>query len=160
MAKKKQTRKASAKAKHVESTKKNNLPTGVKIVAVWYYIWAILWMVFGLLIAIGSSAIITYLIGLFPGLATVRFGTLILLGIVVGLVLIGLGVLEFFVARGMWRLKAWARITAILLSLLAVVNAVYVLTSGLQPIQLTRLIFDGGIVLYLVFSKDAKKLFK
>lgn len=157
-----QTRKTSvnAKSKKVESIKKNSLPTGVKIVAVLYYLWAILWMIFGLLVVIGSSAIMTYLIDMFPELATMKFGTLILLGMLAGLIMIGLGVLELLVARGIWKLKPWARITAILLSLLAVVNAIYLLTFGIDPVQLTRIVVDGGIVLYLIFNKEAKKLFR
>jgi len=158
MARKKQTRKTNAR--QAQSISKKDKPMGVKVVAVLYYIWAILWMLMGLLIALGASLIVEYISQVFPSLSALSYGLLITVGVLLGIVLIGLGVLEFFVARGLWRLKSWARIMAIVLSLLAIINAAYAMTSGFQAVQLVRLIVDGGIVLYLIFSKEARRVFK
>ncbi len=162
MAKKKQTRKKSTsiRAKQEKVTRKENLPMGVKVVSVLYYIWAILWIGFGLLVALGATIIINYLISLFPQLETVNYGTLVVVGIIVGLVLVALGILEFFVARGLWKLKPWARVTAILLSALAIINSVLALTTSFDAVQIVRLIVDGGIIAYLMLSKEARRLYK
>ncbi|MGY4884382.1 MAG: DUF2127 domain-containing protein [Nanobdellota archaeon] len=162
MAKKKQTRKksTSTRAKQEKVARKEHLPMGVKVVSVLYYIWAILWIGFGLLVALGATIIINYLISLFPQLETVSYGTLVVVGIIVGLVLVALGILEFFVARGLWKLKPWARVTAILLSALAIINSVLALTASFDSVQIVRLIVDGGIIAYLMLSKEARRLYK
>jgi MFS family permease len=164
MVKKKQTRKKSpAKTKKsdkkVKSLTKNKLPNGVKIVSLLYYMWAILWVGFGILVAIGAPFMITYLIELFPQLEAVRYGALVVLGIIAGLCIVALGVFEYFVARGLWRLKPLARVIAIILSSLAIVNSVIVIASGFQAFQMVRLFVDGGIIAYL-FSREARELYK
>ena len=82
------------------------------------------------------------------------------IGILVGLALVALGMIELFVARGLWKMRPWARIVAILLSLLAIVNAVSTIVSSFHFFQVVRLIVDGGIVAYLVLSEEARKAFK
>jgi len=164
MVKKKQTRKKSPARtkksdKNVKSLSKKRLPNGVKIVSLLYYMWAILWVGFGILVAIGAPFMITYLIELFPQLEAVRYGALVVLGIIAGLCIVALGVFEYFVARGLWRLKPLARVIAIILSCLAIVNSVVVIASGFQAFQVVRLVVDGGIIAYL-FSREARELYK
>lgn len=163
MARKKQTRKKSAnsRAKKVDKGKgKINRPTGVKVVSLLYYIWALLWMAFGLLVALGATIIIKYMIEVIPQLETVDYGTLVVMGIILGLALIALGIIELLVARGLWKMRPWARIVAIVLSLLAVINAVSAILSGFKFFQIVRIIVDGGIVAYLLISKEAREAFK
>ncbi len=164
MVKKKQARKKSTSRtkkseKKVDRFDKKNLPNGVKIVSLLYYMWAILWVGFGILVAIGAPFMITYLIELFPQLEAVRYGALVVLGIIAGLCLVALGVFEYFVARGLWRLKPLARVIAIILSMLAIVNSAMVIASGFQAFQIVRLFIDGGIIAYL-FSREARELYK
>ena len=159
MAKKRQTRKTSANSR-VRKAFGEGKPLGVKICAVLYYIWAILWIIFGLFLAIGSSTLVNYLLEQFPQLGGYSYGMIIAVGIITGLILIALGILELFVARGLWKLRPWARVIAILLSILAIVDAAYIMSIGFQAVQIVRLVVDCFIVGYLVFSKEARTVFK
>lgn len=146
--------------KSVKSEKLSNVPTGVKVISVFYQICAFLLVIFGLLIAIASSAIISYLITIVPEIATVKYGTLVAVGVVLGILMIGLGVLLFFIGRGLWKLRQWARITAIVLAALGVIS---VITSMIRSFEITRIInlaIDLFIGLYLLLGIEVKKAFK
>jgi len=65
------------------------IPTGAKIIAVLYYIGAGLSIIFGLFFLVGAGAISSFLGEI------VNFGTSLF--IVIGIILIGLGVLNFFI---------------------------------------------------------------
>ena len=148
------------KSKVKRSVGLDKIPTGVKIISVIYYISAFLFALFGLLIIIGSNAIINYLVTAAPELATVKYGTLLAIGVIVGILMIGVGVLSFFIGKGLWRLKQWARIIAIIFGILGLFSTIFSMASGFIVTQIVSLLVDGFITGYLLFNKDVKKLFK
>ncbi len=76
-------------------------------------------------------------------------GILILIGIIV----LVMGVLYFFIGLGLWKRKSWARILAIAVSIVFFI-------WGLFLFDIITLVINGLIGGYLLFSKEAKKLFQ
>ena len=143
--------------KVVEEEGAKKLPVGVQIISVWYYILAALCVLVGLFIIIGANAIISLLIESAPELESVLTGGVI---IGVGLILIGIGVLCFFVGRGLWKLKQWAKILAIIFAITGIVLMVYSMITGFAFLQVVRFAINVAIGAYLIFSKEAKGIFK
>ena len=86
----------------------SNVPTGVKIISVLGYIGAVFGVIFGLLFLVASGSM-GALASQLPIIGALGAG----LFVVGGLVMIALGVLGFFVARGLWKGSNWARIITI-----------------------------------------------
>ncbi len=114
------------------------VPTGVKIIGVLYYIGA------GLTL-LGSIAFFVGMNFIFPGLGTIG-----------GIVLLVLAVLSFFVAKGLFKLKNWARIVVIILGVLGIVSAITDFSGG----SILTLVINGAIVWYLTMSPVGKGAFK
>lgn len=120
------------------------VPLGVKIISIIQYVAAIGFVLGGL----RSFAVGGALAGV-PFLAGVSF-----LG-GVGAILIG--VLYFFLGRGMWRAEKWAKTTTITISaILAVLTIVGASNGSGDP---GGLIGHAIIFFYLLFSKRVKKAF-
>jgi uncharacterized membrane protein (DUF2068 family) len=78
-----------------------------------------------------------------------------------GIILIGMAVLNFFLGKALWKLKAWARIVSIFLAVLGLLYlAYYILLGGFGFVSLVFLVINVAIAVYLVFDKEAKKIFK
>ena len=81
-----------------------------------------------------------------------------------------LGVLFFFISRGLWRAKRWARISTIVIALALFVLPPSLLTLNINGIALTPKVSDSIeftifilyliIPIYLYFSPTGKKYFK
>jgi hypothetical protein len=129
-------------------------PVGVKIISVLYYIGAALGLISGLFFIFGGAA----------------FGSLIeqnpvigVLGsslfIVIGIVSLGFAVLDFFIAKGLWRGKNWARIVVIILAILGVLGSLSSLINS--PLSgIVGILVSGAVGGYLLFSKEVKAFFR
>ncbi len=126
------------------------VPVLVKVLAVLGYIGAALMLIGGIAMFVGAGAIASYLSGIIPFLGAIGAG----LFIVVGIFLVLLAVLYFFIARGLWKGQNWARIVMIVLSFLGVLFALF----GL-PATIISLIINLAIALYLLLAKDVKAAF-
>lgn len=73
--------------------------------------------------------------------------------ILAGIVFFALGVLEFLIARGLWRGRNWARITMIVLMTVGFISAI--LAFDIITMILTLLIGS-----YLLLNKDVKKAYR
>ena len=73
--------------------------------------------------------------------------------------MIGLGVLLFFVGRGLWKAKSWARIVALILVGLGILMAVISMIQGEIINNIPSLVIPSVIGGYLLFSKSVKKAF-
>jgi hypothetical protein len=146
-------KKRSAKKVVEEEIKgSKKLPVGVQIISVLYYIGAVLGVVFGLLFVSASG----YLASMIPELAGLGAGLFVFLGIL----LIGVGVLGFFVGRGLWGLKPWARIFAIILAALGILSAIYSMITNFSFGNIVSILIHGFIGYYLLLNKEAKRAFK
>ncbi len=129
-----------------------DIPTGAKVVAILYYISAAISVLVGLLFLIGGSFIGAILGASMEGFEALGAG--IFVGI--GIVAIAVAVLEFFIARGIWALKNWARIVAIIFGILGFLGALGTITTLNGIISL---IFNGVILYFLLIDKPTKAAF-
>lgn len=130
---------------------KNNIPLGVKILSVLAYIAAAFSVIFALLFIIGAGFIINI-----PAFAIFGTGIFILLGII----MLGFAVLDFFVARGLWKGRNWARIFMIIVSCIGIVLALVSLFSVESLVYaILNIVINGLIAGYLLFNKKAKIFF-
>lgn len=130
--------------------KKKKVPTLVKIISVLYYIGAFLGLLFGILFLAGGE-IISLVLEQMPTLA--ELGSSIF--VIIGIVLIVMAVVDFFIARGLWNARPWARMLVVVLCILGVLSAI---VNGIIA-NLGSLIINLAIGLYLYLSKDVKKAF-
>lgn len=140
---------------------RKSVPLGVKTISVLYYVGA----VFSLILSI--SFILDFV--LFDEGADSSVGQLVyqyepfdLMSIltIASFIMIVLGVLGFFVGRGLWKARPWARIVAIIFSCLGIISAVSSINGGYTSI--VYYIFDAILVIsgcYLLFSTSVKKAF-
>jgi len=147
MAKKRRAKKV---VEEFEETKRT--PVGVQIISVLYYIGAVLSAIFGVMFIVASG----YLAAMVPELEGLGAGLFVFLGII----LVGLGVLGFFVGKGLWGLKPWTRIFAIIFAMLGVLSVVYSMVIGFSIGDIISILIHGTIGAYLMFSKEAKSAFK
>jgi len=132
----------------VKSSSKN-VPTLVKVIAILHYIGAALLLSFGIFIIVSLS----FLVSLFPILA--MFSAF---AIVFGIGFIGISILFFFIGRGLWKGKNWARIVAIVLYGLGIISSIYFLVYG-NFSSIINLVIVTLIFGYLLFSKKVKEAF-
>jgi magnesium-transporting ATPase (P-type) len=126
-------------------------PIIIKIISIIFYISVVLTLGNGLYILLsGGDAMLVE--GKYDAASQWK---LILIWIIV------IAILKFFVGRGLWLGKNWARITAIILgilmgshNLLLIVGRGFALGNGFN------LIIDYGIALFLLIDKDSTQHFK
>ena len=129
---------------------KKNIPLGIKILSILGYIAAGFSVIFALLFFIGAGFVANI-----PGLEAFGAGIIIFFGII----LLGLGVLDFFIARGLWKGQNWARILLIIFMILGIVYALGILFIGQVIASLLNIVIDVLIGWYLIFNKNVKKFF-
>ena len=130
--------------------KKKEAPVGVKIISVLYYIGAVILVLGGLL-----SLIIPGLFRDLPFMSALAGPVFVAFGIFAMI----FGVLVYFLAKGLWELKPWARIAAIVLSVLGILDGLGGIGIGVYAAGIGEIIVDIVIAVYLTFSKDVKKAF-
>jgi len=141
MAKKKvKTKKASTKVSSKE------MPLGVKIISVLTYIGAVLGFLLGIMFLLGANLINDSKLA--PAIITT-----------IGVLFLVIGAFSFFIARGLWKGKNWARIVVIVFSALGAFSAILSLLAG-DFRQLFNLAIDCLIGGYLWFNKDVKAAFE
>ena len=126
------------------------IPTGVKVISVLYYIGAVFELIVAVLLFVGSGALKNKV----PLLAFL--GPFLIIG---GIALIGLAVLSFFVGRGLWKGKKWARIVAIIFAVIGVLFAILGMIQGQIVGNILGLVISAGIGAYLLFSSSVKSAF-
>jgi uncharacterized membrane protein (DUF2068 family) len=154
MPKTKKVKVKKSEDKPVKDSKK--IPIGVRIISILYYVMAGLLVISGLFIILFSGIIVSTMISIDPNLSSVVNSQVI---IWVGIFLILLGVLIFFVGRGLWKLKLWAKITALMISALMIVYEIYLMAFDFRFIQVIQLLIYVAIAVYLIVNKEAKKAF-
>lgn len=130
------------------------IPVGVKIIAVLYYIGAVLSAILGILSIVGAG----FVASLIPALGALGAGIMI----AVGILLIGLAVLWFFMGRGLWRAQPWARILVIIFAIIGVIMAIIqMITFGAISLvsNIISLIINAVIGWYMLFNAEVKKAF-
>ena len=130
------------------------IPTGVKVISILYYIGAVFSAIIGILFIVGAG-MIESIASQVPFIGEIGAG----LFIVAGIIMIGLGILSFFVGKGLWRGKSWARIIVIVFSCLGVLMAILSMAQGDVAGNIFNLLLNGVIGGYLWFNDGVKKAF-
>jgi len=156
---------------------KKQVPTGIKILSILTYIGAFL-------IIIGGLAFLA--ISLIWGVSRASSEGIVFsgLGIGIGLIiggvifLLAIGMLEFLVARGLWKGKNWARIFTIVVQCIgilvglaqlffSIIFATLLAALGIESMGfvsaisgIPALVISALITAYLLFSKKVKEAFK
>jgi len=131
----------------------NNAPTGVKVISVLYYIGAVISILAGLAFLIGAG-VLSRVLAEIPVLGALGAG----LFVAGGIVMIAFGVLGFFIGRGLWNTRNWARILVIVFSALGVLSGLLTIIGG-DFSGILGLIINGLIGGYLLFNDAVKKAF-
>jgi uncharacterized membrane protein (DUF2068 family) len=130
---------------------KRPIPIGVKIIAIFFYI---------------VSVVVFFAAGYFIIGTIINFGEITKISpvflIIAGFFYIGYSVLNFFIARGLWKGKNWARITAIVISIIMIIYGIISIPESQLSLNhpstgsaLISIIIGG----YLWFSKSVKAAF-
>jgi len=136
---------------------KNTAELWVKIIAILGIIWAILAIIGGIFMLVGGGFLGTML----PFLGTGILGGAVVgaLLVVTGVVVIVIGLLELFVAIGLWKHKNWARIVAVVLAMLGILGGIGSLIAS-PGMGIVNIVLNGAIFYLLALNKDIRKLFK
>ena len=103
---------------------KRQMPTGVKVISILYYIGAVISLTFGILLVAGAGAIADYL---------TQFMMIDILGsgllIIAGIILIVMAIVDFFIGRGLWKGMNWARILAVIFAVIMIIFSILIQSS-------------------------------
>jgi hypothetical protein len=141
--------------------RKNDVPVLVKLISVLYWIGAVFMVLIGLVLFVGiiagsevfRAAVEKELIDAGEIIDPALMSYVILSIIVFSIIMVGAGIFEIFVARGLWKGKSWARIAVIVISIVSIL--ISLVMFNLIGIVISLLI--GG---YIWLSKDVKAAFK
>ncbi len=133
---------------------KSKVPAGVKAISILYILGAVLMAVIGILMIAGSAAVAPFLAVYAPSVSNLDIGIFPILAAIFGAI----------VGFGLWTGKAWARMTALVLSGIALVLTLISILGGGNTsapayvgwvVNLTSLVIHGVIIWYLGFNKRA-----
>ena len=149
------------------------IPVGVKIIAVFYYILGISALVFAIIYFVGGMMEIP---SMADDLSAGGISWLLLfLAIFITLILIALAIFGIFVGRGLWKKRGWARIAAITFHCLVVFIVIYLIVNIFAILERAGGIAENKVIWwimglivsiinliiagYLAFSKAVKNAF-
>lgn len=134
-----------------------DVPVGVKVLSILEYIGAGILLLYAILTPVANPLMLAF--------AALGKAMLIFLEVI----MLGLAVLEFFIARGLWRAQNWARILLIIFSCIGVVFGIISLIGAIGSKNLGAslliaqgvgiILIDGLIAAYLLFSSEVKAAF-
>ncbi len=133
------------------------IPIGVKIISIVYQVAAAFLALVAVMLFVGSGSIVSYFdkIPILSIIGTVGAGLFIFAGVMCLI----FGILNFFIGRGLWKTKNWARVLVIIFSCIGVIIGLTSL-ARLSFGGIVQLVISGFIGGYLIFSKEVKKAFK
>jgi hypothetical protein len=141
-----------AKKNKINSKKK--MPLGIQLIAIWGYICAFFTFLVGLLMVLIQGPVLNFLESMKilpnPSIGSIISAALI----VVGILMMVWGVFYYFLARGLWKGKNWARLVQLVFSALAVLGGLFSLPSGIVGLAI-----NAAIIWYLGFNEEGKKYY-
>jgi|TARA_B100001971_G_C17712331_1_gene297089 uncharacterized membrane protein (DUF2068 family) len=138
--------------KRTKSTKNKKIPVGIKILSILGFIGASILLLMAILMFLGSAGSITNTI---PVLALLG-PTILAVG---GIILLGFSILEFFIARGLWKGQNWARIVMIVFVVLGILGGITAIIQGQIASNIISFAINLLIGWYLIFNEKVKKAF-
>ena len=135
----------------------NDIPEGVKILAVLYFFGTFVLAFIGMFMFNLADAA-----RLNGGAFVIGEGAVLTTGVAIGtgFGLIIVAVLSYLIAKGLLRAKNWARMILIVLAVLGIISGILNMISGIYFGSTFALLINGIILWYLFFREDIKKYFK
>jgi len=131
------------------------IPIGVKIISILYYISAGFAVLFAIFLFVGFAFLST----LMPFLTAISAWGYILV-VFCAIIVLAFSVLSFFIAKGLWKAKNWARMLVIVFSAMSVLGLLTSLFTNFSFGSLVSVAVQGAVGGYLLFAKEVKEAFK
>jgi hypothetical protein len=142
-------------------------PLGVKVISILMFISVAVLAVIGiLLIIMGIIFTVTpvkvanlptdFPIQLVPFVTSTLFGITL---VVISFILLLIALAEYIISLNLWRLKNWARIIIIVVSVLSAISALINIFRG-QFSAIISLAIDIIVAVYLLFNTEVKRAFR
>ena len=125
-------------------------PTGITAISILMIIGGIILLFTGL-----TPIFLGPLISFDSDISTSQLGVLITIG---GLVLVGLGIASLAVSWGLLKGKGWARIITLIISIVAIIFAIFNLLNNRDLINTISVIIYG-LIIYYMFTKKVRTFF-
>jgi len=159
----KEVAKTKVPVKKVGLPSTEEAPKGIKILSVLIYIGSVLLVLFGIIFIIMAITGFDVSSGGVEEWSQYAINSYILentgtLFVIFGIVFLGLGVLYFFIARGLKRGKNWARVLILIFAILGFLRAIVDLVGEVWG-AIINLVVDGLIIWYLIFKQNVKAFF-
>ncbi len=148
----------------VGTPKRRGVPVGVRIISIFDYIIAAFTALFAIILLLVAGGVfanreriideLNIVVGNIDLAAGAFTGVLAL----VAILMLAIAIFLFFVGRGLWKGKNWARITQIIIVAIGFINALFALFKG-EYDSILGLAINGVIGGYLLFSIEAKRAF-
>jgi len=139
------------------------IPVGVKVISVLYFLIALVFLGFGLLMTILAKPMHDALPELAAAYNTPAFATISIWVVIgIGLAFLAVSTVSFFVGLGLWKGKKWARTLAVIFAILEVVQGITGIFQESQMalwIGISHLVVGGLILAYLSLNKKVKRIF-
>lgn len=143
----------------VKMSKKSDkkIPEGVKVLSALYFFGAVVSMLI-------ASFLFNFYDSLTSGIAGGQLSQMALMieplwVLVAGIALIAMGVLDYFIGRGLLKLQNWARIVVSVFAVLGIVGSISNLSTGAYATGIFSLALSGLIAWYMLIRKETKKAF-
>jgi hypothetical protein len=174
---KKSARASSSKSRVIRSNRtlvgarrKYNIPSGIKIIAVIFYVVAVLHIIASIFMFIGgiagqkiiASFGVDKLLKMFPNSTPEDIQNAVSMSpylIAAAALLLGLAVLEFYVGKGLFNAKNWARYTALVFVTLGLINSLTALKLGYVAGSLIMFLAYAVVGWYLWLDIDVQRTF-
>lgn len=143
---------------------RRGVPVGVKVIAIFDYIIAALSALFAIILLLAAGGIFTNReriineLNIAVGNIDLAAGAMTGVIFLIAIFMLAIAVFVFFVARGLWKGRNWARITEIIIVAIGFINALMALFQG-DYNSILGLAINGLIGGYLLFNSDAKRAF-
>jgi hypothetical protein len=125
---------------------------GISVLSILTYIGAFFTLLMGLLFVLSSAFVGTLIAKFAPEYAWVT-GIGVVGLIFMGLVFIGFAVLDYYVARGLWKGQSWSRIVILILFAISALGS-------LVSFDISSLVIDAVLIWYLGFYEPVVNYFK
>ncbi|MBU2577035.1 MAG: hypothetical protein KKF50_04905 [Nanoarchaeota archaeon] len=134
-----------------------NIPEGIWILVVFSFAMAGLMVIGGLQMFSVYDSLQILGLGQLSGTALEGVSPPAFIGI--GILLVGLGVLIYYVARGLLKAQNWSRVVTVVVSILGIIYSIVILTSAYYLTSVLGIMINGLIAWYLLFKDSTKKYF-
>lgn len=142
--------------KSLKSRKPNELkevPFGVKVISIIYYIGAVFGLIASMLLLTGAEILKTTLIAIYGPIISDSFTA-------IAVFILLFSIFSFFVGFGLWKCLNWARIAAIVISCINALSAVVSVALMHDAFgNFLNILINGFIIAYLGFNAVVQKIF-